>query len=339
MFVGHGLFAFALVVLAARRAAWPRDRALAVGALAFAFGTLPDIDIVYAVFGLVGGFSGPFAAASAFWEASTVVHRTVTHSLVVGTVAAVAFACWHGARTRSWPESWRLGSGAVAAVSLLALVGTGFAVSGPLAAAVLAVFCLAGIAVTSVAGRRLPWLTPRTVAAVALVALLTHPFGDLLTGEPPAMLYPFAVTLVPERLVVHSDGTIHLLAAFGLELTAIWAAVAAFLSLSNRRLRAYVRPRAGLGFGYAGAVAVVPAPTVDASYQFVFSILAVGVLGIVELRRGAFGRSLVGGGGSPSRADGGRFVGLADPATTVVTALTAVSLAAGGYAIAYVALL
>jgi membrane-bound metal-dependent hydrolase YbcI (DUF457 family) len=336
VFVGHGLLAFALVVLAARRAAWPRDRILAVGALAFAFGTLPDIDIVYAVFGLFGDLSGPFAAASAFWEASTVVHRTVTHSLVVGALAAVAFACWHGARTRTWATSRRLGSGAVAGTALVALVVVAFVASGPLAGAVISVFCLAGVGLTSVADRRLPWLTPRTVAAVALVGLLTHPFGDLLTGEPPAMLYPFAVTLVPERLVVHPDRTLHLLAAFGLELSAIWAAVAAYLSLSNRRIRAYVQPRAGLGLGYASAVLLVPAPTVDASYQFVFSILAVGVLGVIELRRGAFGRPLLGDGGSPSRADGGRFVGLADPMTTVVTALTAVTLAAGGYAIAYI---
>jgi len=338
VFLGHGLFAFALLVFAGRRAAWPRDRTLALGALAFAFATLPDVDIVYAVFGLAGELGDPFAAVGAFWEASTVVHRTVTHSLVVGTVAAVGFACWHGVEQSRWPRPRRLASGAVAATALLGLVVVAFAVSGGLAAAVMAAFCLAGVVGTSVAGRRLPWLTPRAVAVVALVALLSHPFGDLLTGEPPALFYPFAVALVPERLVVHPDGTIHLLAAFGLELLTIWAAVAAYLSLSGRRLRSYLAPRAGLAVGYAGVALVLPAPTVDASYRYVFTVLAVGALGLVELRRDVFGRSLLGDGGTKARPGSDRVAGFADPLTAVVTGLAAVTVAAGGYAVAYLLL-
>jgi membrane-bound metal-dependent hydrolase YbcI (DUF457 family) len=92
MFIGHGLLAFALVALAGDALGWSRDRALWLGVLAGAFATVPDVDMLYAPIGVLGGVDGLFEASEAFWSASSVVHRTVTHSLVLGAVAALGFA-------------------------------------------------------------------------------------------------------------------------------------------------------------------------------------------------------------------------------------------------------
>jgi len=339
MFVGHGLVAFAVVAAVGRRADWPRERVVALAALAFAFATLPDVDVVYALGGLASGVTGPFAAANAFWATSTLVHRTVTHSLVVGTVAALGFAGWHAAGGPSSARRRTVARGLVLSAFAL-LVALGAVVTSPLAAAILALFSLVGLALTSFAGHRLSWLGPRAVAGTALLGLLTHPFGDLLTGEPPAVFYPLDVALLTDRLTLHPDPTLHLLGAFGIELLTVWLGAAAFLRLRDQRLRPHVSPRAAVGIGYAGAAVALPAPTLDVSYHFVFSILAVGTLGPIELRR--LGRSAGFEGETSPKGRSGAWtpaaLGIADRKTALVTALAAVTVAAVGYTGAYLLL-
>jgi hypothetical protein len=49
MFIGHGLLAFSIAAWTAHARGWEmRDRTLALGALAAAFGTVPDVDILHA---------------------------------------------------------------------------------------------------------------------------------------------------------------------------------------------------------------------------------------------------------------------------------------------------
>jgi hypothetical protein len=310
MFVGHGLLAFALAASVAYEREWPADRALAVGALAFLFGTLPDVDMVYAVFGLLSGAEGLFTASEAFWAAASIVHRAVTHSLVLGAIAATGFTVWrvrlNGHRRWSQPvllaATLCLFGGMLLAVSLT---------SGWLATAIVGVYLLAGLAVVHVAR----WLRfgPRVVLGTALLGLLTHPFGDLFTGVPPQFLYPLDVTLVAQRVVLHADPTLNLLGIFLFELATIWLAVLVLGRLRGWQLLPRVRPRAALGVGYAAAVFTVPAPTLDVSWPFVFSVLAVGAVGVpIRWRRQ-----------------------LDDYSYTLVTALTAITLAVLAYATAY----
>ena len=116
MMVGHALLAFALAALVASRR-WPRRRALTFGVVAGAFAVVPDVDMSYALVGLAqAGLGGVWEMTAAFWGTSTLVHRAVTHSLVVGAVAAVAFV-W---TTR---DRYRRAAGAAA---LAALVGLAF---------------------------------------------------------------------------------------------------------------------------------------------------------------------------------------------------------------------
>lgn len=266
MFVGHATAAFGIVALLALQTGVSRRRALALAAVAGLFAAAPDVDMAYALVGLVGvDPTQPLAAANAFWGASTAVHRGVTHSLVVALPAAAAFALAPTHRT-------------LAAGGLAALVAVAAVVSGPLAAAVLALFALAGWVVARFG--HAVGVRGRSLLAVAVFGLASHPFGDLLTGDPPALLYPLDAALLGERVTLTADPTLQVLGAFGVELAAVWLGVLGALALADRRLGAFVDYRAVAGAGYALAVLAVPAPTLDASYQFVFSVLAVGTVGV-----------------------------------------------------------
>ena len=272
MFVGHAALAFALVGGVAIARGWSAERALALGVVAGAFAALPDVDMVYALVGVAGAAgSDALAVAGAFWSTGNVVHRAVTHSLVlappVALLAALRATDAHVARALS----------VVLALLLVSLVGVA---GGALAALITLPFVLGAAVVGTVAGRHAA-LTPPQILAAALVGFVTHPFGDLFTGEPPAMLYPLDAALVTERVTLAADPTLHLLAAFGIELATVWAAVAVVCVASGLRPRAAVSPRATLGAGYAASVLLIPAPTLDLSYPFVFSVLAVGLLGVL----------------------------------------------------------
>ena len=265
MFVGHATAAFGAVALLALSAGVSRRQAAALAVTAGLFAAVPDIDMAYALVGLVGvDPTQPLSAANSFWGASTVVHRGVTHSLAVALPAAGAFALA--------PTHRRTAAGVLAA-----LVTVVAAVSGPVAAVVAALFAAFGWVVAHLghaAGVR-----GRGLLAAAAFGLASHPLGDLLTGEPPALLYPLDVVVFGDTVTLSADPTLHLLGAFGVELAAVWLGVVGALAVADRRLGAFGDYRAVAGAGYALAALAVPAPTLDASYQFVFSVLAVGTVG------------------------------------------------------------
>jgi membrane-bound metal-dependent hydrolase YbcI (DUF457 family) len=271
MFVGHAALAFALVASVALARGWDADRVFAVGFLAAGFATLPDVDIAYAVVGVAGVVGGDtLTLASAFWSTGNLVHRAVTHSLVLaGPVALLA-----ALRTAADPRVRWLS--VPLAVLVVVAVGT---VSGALGTMVTLLFVLGAVALGAVVARHTS-LDIQHVFVAGLVGLVSHPFGDLLTGEPPAMFYPVDATLVGERLVLSADPTLHLLGAFGVELVTIWAAVVVGCAVAGLRPTTAIRPRATLGAGYAASIVLIPAPTLDLSYPFVFTVLCVGGLGL-----------------------------------------------------------
>ena len=300
MFVGHGLLAFAIVAFAATRLEVERATVLRVAALAALFATLPDLDIVYGLTGLFEN-SAALVPVDSFWAAGNRIHRGVTHALPVGAVTAMAV----GLLARRDRRFRALGVSV-----LVALVAFVFAYSGALAGAVTLLLALGAVGLVAAASRY--DLSPTAVAGAALVGLLSHPFGDLLTGEPPALLYPVDVTLVAERVTLSTDPTLHLLGAFGVELATVWLALGAYFWVTGRRPHSHVDRRAVVGVGYAGAALALPAPTLDVAYPFVFSVLAVGMVGAAPPPL--------------SRVRSAR---------AVVTGTAAVSLAAVAYALVY----
>jgi membrane-bound metal-dependent hydrolase YbcI (DUF457 family) len=304
VFVGHGLLAIAVVALVGERLNWDRRATLTVALLAAGFGTLPDVDVVYAPVGLVlvGDVATP---VESFWDAGNRVHRGVTHSLVVGVLTAAGAGLL---ARQDRPVR-------VAGLALLAgVVAVATLVSGGLALAVTLVFVAGAVGLVAAARRR--GVPARQVAGAALLGLCTHPFGDVFTGSPPAFLYPFDATLLAERVVLSGDGTLHLLGAFWVELAVVWLAVVAYFRLTDRSLAASVDRPAVLGVGYGAAALVLPAPTLDVSYQFVYSVLGAGLVGAGSTRP---------------------LARLRPTWNAVVTALVAVSLASLSYAVVYLA--
>jgi len=303
--VGHAALAFAFAAGAAASLGVSRERALLFGAVAGAFAVVPDVDMGYAAVGLASILSGGGAFPEAFWETGNVVHRGMTHSLLVGGISAVLFGL----------SAYGRRLGVAGAAGLAGLVAVTFLRLGGLEAGVMALFVLAGVAVA--VGARWVGVPPRAVLAAALVGVLSHPFGDIFTGTAPQLLYPLDVHLLPERVLLSTDPTMHLLKTFGLELLAVWLAVVVCLRLRERPLRTHVHRRAVLGAGYVSMVLALPPPTLSVSYHFVFSVLAVGLVGVVDLPV------------PDLRNPGARW-------TVVATGLAAVTIAWVAYAIGYV---
>ena len=332
MFVGHALFAFALAVLFAERRGWSARQALALGIVTGSFAALPDVDVVYALFALDGGrfVSGGAGDPEAFWAAANSGHRSMTHSLVVAAVAAPAFGLLIALVRRSARRPLLVSAGALSGLG--GLVAVAIAVSGPLGGIVMGAFVLAGVGLAALTARRTD-LSPRTVAAAAAIGLFSHPWGDLVTGSPPQMLYPFEVGLFDARVLLHPDPTIHLLGAFALELAVIWLAALAVVRVTDRSIRLFSDRSAALGAAYGAAAIVLVPPTLDVSYHFVFSILAVGsVCGVLSWYRSV----------SPVRTVVRRDVAAAERLRpnfgVVAIALAGTTVALVGYAVVYVAL-
>lgn len=283
MMVGHAMVAFAISAVVAARLGYDRRATLAVGVVAGLFATLPDVDMLYALFGVLQWLvsatpasvgTGVWDVTGAFWSSSTVVHRAVTHSLVVAVPAALAFT-WAAA-----DRVHRIG----ATLSLSALVVVSYLVSGPLGASVMLVFALGGVALSRAVAERTD-LPARARFAAALFGLASHPFGDLFTGTPPEFLYPFRAELLSGRIALLADPTLNLVGVFALELATICLALAVYCRLTDRDVRRYVHARSTLGVAYAIAAVILPAPTLDVSYHFVFTVLAVGLVGVTPRTR------------------------------------------------------
>ncbi|MFC7098620.1 metal-dependent hydrolase [Halobaculum marinum] len=328
MFVGHALAAFAVVAVLARRTGRDPSRALAYGVVAGLFAAAPDVDIGYALVGVaasLGSGAGALGLAESFWSTGNVVHRAVTHSVVVAPVVALAAAAWVDGRVAARAVALALAAGLVAVTAT---------VGGGLAAFVTVAFVATALALGEGIRRRSD-LSARTTFTLALVGLVSHPFGDVFTGEPPALLYPFATEVLNGRVELAGDPVVHLLGAFAVELATVWAAVLVWSRLraeiEGREVRPFdlprlIDPRAMAGAGYAASVFVIPAPTLDLSYPFVFSVLAVGAVGVIPVRVRRRGRAAL----APEFAAPG-------VERALFTGLTAVTLAAAAYLLAYLA--
>ncbi|GAB3684036.1 metal-dependent hydrolase [Salinarchaeum chitinilyticum] len=347
MFIGHALLAFALAALVAEWRGWPAHRALALGVAAGLFAALPDVDVLWAVVAMNPSelVAGTQIRPGEFWGSAHGVHRSMTHSLVAAAIAGPAFGLWtlrnagrqtaasEGEETKNATRSIasldrrRLAGAAVAIVALAALVGAAVLASGFVGGFVMTAFVLGGLAIAA-ASRRYLGLSPRVVAIAAVAGIASHPWGDLVTGEPPALFYPLDFDVLTSRIVLSADPTLHLLGAFAIELAVVALAAAVVAHHAGLAPRRLVDRRAAVGALYGGAAVLMVPPTIHVSYQFVFSILTVGIVcgGIRRSRRAPYSlRSLY-----------HRLIGDPEAALrTTFTALAGIAVALGSYAVVY----
>jgi hypothetical protein len=208
-------------------------------------------------------------------------------------VAGTAFGLWavrgsgagssrepgSGSSRSANPRSGRIAtvSHGVAAVVFVALVVGSYAASGTLGGIVMGSFVAVGVGIATLCRARTAF-SGRTVGIAAVAGLLSHPWGDLVTGEPPKLFYPFDVRFLDGRVLLHGDPTVHLLGAFTLELAVVWLAAIAVAVVTGRSWRRSIDRRAALGGVYGVAAVAMAPPTLEVSYHFVFSILSVGLV-------------------------------------------------------------
>lgn len=295
MYLGHSLLAFAVVGLAG----WVLDldarRALLVAVLAGAFGFLPDVDMwrTLLVF-LREGPRGVFPTEEHLFVHSWVVHRTLTHSLVVGSVAAAATGLVVLARERSVAPDRAVANGLLAVV-VVGLLASSWRAAGVVSLVTMGLFLAAAIAVAHVGFERGARTTE--VTAAAGVGFLTHPLGDLWMGRPPAFLYPLSTEPPIGRVRFSTDPVLHFVAAIGVEVALLWACLFVVAMLTDRQLRAFLSPLAAGGLLYAAALGVVLPPTFTEAYQFVTGLFALSLLVVIGVlwtdRRAARGGTVV----------------------------------------------
>lgn len=324
MYLGHALLAFVLGALAARLVGVDERRSVLYGAAAAGFGLVPDVDLAYAVVAarLVGP-EGLFPTADG-WVHTWVVHQSLTHSLLTGAVAAV-FAGHVAALVIVRPSPGRRLPPPTAMAAVPGLVGlagglawVAWVAAGPLGAATMLLYAAAVSAVAWLAVRR--GATALGIAGAAAVGLLSHPFGDVFTSQPPALLYPLVEATTVPTLTLSDEPTVNIVGLFLLEVGLAWLALGTAVRPTQLRWWRLVRPPAVLGLAFVATAPVIEPPTIESASPFALGVLATGALvGLVTL---AVDRAR-------PRA--------AHLATALATALAAATLAAIGYLAAYVA--
>lgn len=151
----------------------------------------------------------------------------------------------------------------------------GYTLGNFFSSAVLTVFALAGLLVTT---KAMEFPDFRQFIAVAALGMLSHPFGDVFTGTPPKFFYPLDITLFPERVLIFQNPVFNLLSIFTLEFSLVIAGFVTYANLNQLEFYDKIHPFSFVGIFYAPAALLIPPPTLDVAYQFVFSILGFGLI-------------------------------------------------------------
>lgn len=316
MYVGHSLLAFTLAGLVAWGYGAQKRTVLLVGAAAAGFAIVPDVDSAYTLWAVLrAGPSNVFPTTEFVWTTEGwFVHRSLTHSLLVGAVTAVLslIAATGIRRPRNRGRVLATGLGVGIAASLVAV---GFLSDGVLGMATMGLYLGAALLVTALAVR--VDLPARVIGGTAALGLLTHPFGDVFMGRPPAFLYPVLTGPSVEKVAVASDPTVNLIGLFAIEILLGWSVLWLIVRVTDDTLRDHIAWRASVGIGFAAAVLFIRPPTLAVAYHFTLGTLATGaVLGVAPTLMER----------APNRTGA---------LTPIATGLATVTLAVGGYLLAY----
>lgn len=267
MFVGHSAIAF--IIIASITYYTTRDKQLSIllGSFSAIFATLPDVDIIAGVTIFLLNFATEQIGANptGFWSLTNIAHRGVTHSHIVllPAVAIISVLLYK-------PRFGDIYTIILIIFSpLLILFHTTNFVS-------LTTFylILASVAIVSRLYRKYNYHNELIISG--LFGLFIHPYTDFFTGVPPEVLWP--VYIFDFNMLYLSSPVIHLILVGIIESVSIVFALTFYIWLAERE---YHLKHLTLSFG--GLVAsVVPFltthPTVENSYQFVYSTILIGLI-------------------------------------------------------------
>jgi membrane-bound metal-dependent hydrolase YbcI (DUF457 family) len=271
MFVGHSAIAFVLGSMLAYILGYNNEKIIGFGVLAGAFAIVPDLDMGYAFIGILkSGATDISTLQEEFWASGLVVHRGITHSLVIGLFGSLSFGL----------IAFNKSIKALGFLILIVLMILTLIYNGLLEFAVIVTFSIGGVFISSIS--RYANANPIMILYCSFIGILSHPFGDIFTGSSPELLYPLDFRILPTRVLLSSDPTLHFLGAFTIELLAIWLAFGVYIKLQNHNIRQYIHYYvATLGIFYSITIISLPPPTLSVSYHFVFTIILAGIIGIL----------------------------------------------------------
>lgn len=262
MFAGHFFLAFLIAALIAYWQGLEKKQTLVLGLFAGGLAVLPDLDIVYALKGLTTLLL-PGSVLESFWSASKIIHRGISHSLVTGFIAATLF-------TLGYEKNSYIGN----ILSTVFLGVFAFMLDGWIGAGVLALYGAVGAVLATYAEK---YISRKELYIVSLIGLLSHPFGDILTGTPPQFLYPFNIELIGSRIPLSTDPTINIILVLILEILIILTGILFMAYLKEKDLKSFITKIPLLGLFYGFTSLFIPDPTLSNAYTFVFSILGYGL--------------------------------------------------------------
>lgn len=284
MIIGHAFLACVLAFFIAEYRGFSSQKTLWFGILAGGFAVLPDIDMLYPFVILTTPPFPPLVnALDVFWHSSTVVHRNITHSLVVSLFTALSFtwiAAGHRRHTNTdTQETAHIAhlQAALAISFLTGLISYVYLTNGIVSAGVLVMFSIGGIALTLFARIHLSF-TPCLTAAAMLIGLLSHPFGDFFTGTPPALFYPFKLLNLSDPIAFSPNATLHFLVVFGLELLVVWLVIWRVHTGSFTDIHVTFSWLAAFTIGYASVFWIIAPPTIHSAYYFTLPLATLGAL-------------------------------------------------------------
>lgn len=239
MIVGHAAIGFLLVTGVAALA--DHRHPVALGLVAALAAMTPDVDIITGMLGVLHASFSLHGVSTSFAAAADLGHRGITHTLVAavaGGLAAGVVTC-RSSRTRR-----------VAGLGLL-VVGLGSLQPGALGLLVAATF-IGTCTLLAIAARRRLSLSKRAVALAIGAGVVSHPFGDVLAGDPPRFFAPFSNALLLPELTLYPETTLETtLQLLSVEIGLLWASLLLASVLTGFSLRAW------LGLAVGGGVALL----------------------------------------------------------------------------------
>ena len=299
MFIGHG-FAAALMAVLLIRLALPerRDREVQVAAVAFVFGILPDVDMLYTVAeALLRLPNDPSVLLSlnallgVFWDAS-VVHRGLTHSILAMSV--LSLFCYRLAIDR------RAGGGGVAPrqfskarffeltttstrrlLGLLAVLSVFAGGLGEFLVFWLFVLLAAALTLRLVGTGT---VDPTELLVASWVGMASHPLGDLWMGPPFRIFAPLPYETTQYQPLFGIEG-VHYPLSLTIEATiclvGLLVLTASYRGWSLRETVLTVfEPRPDAAFAVAASLLVVGL-TLPVGFPVLYRTYEIAIIGVV----------------------------------------------------------
>lgn len=278
MIIGHAPLAFVSVVIVLLSFTdFPRQKIVYFGLVAGIASVLPDIDILFPLASIV--LVDDFSLAniiSQFWMVAEQQHRFATHSIIIlgGSSCITITQMFLPKRVQKYSVPFTLLAIFISPISLpIQLI---------MSSTITTLYILRSHT------RKI--LSVRELGLFFTIGFIIHPIGDMFTGTPPTILYPFTDILELTR-VSFGNPTLHFGIVFIFEIGSLILSflLLAYLTENNFITYSNVKPKP---YHIISAVSIIGclllyfnfqiSPTVDSATTFVIPLVSLTIIGNIR---------------------------------------------------------